>query len=86
VRHYRVYLALLVVFIGVVGALLHPLVLLLALAPFDTRGVVSFLGELRSVIADVLGWAVLGLLALMVVVCDQGPPRSSCPVLCGGES
>jgi hypothetical protein len=72
VRHYRVYLALLVVLMAVVGAFLHPLVLLLALAPFNTHAVVSFLGELRSVIADLLGWGVLTLLALMAVFVIRG--------------
>jgi dolichol-phosphate mannosyltransferase len=72
VRHYRVYLALLVVLMAVVGALLHPLVLLLALAPFNTHAVVGFLAELRSVIADLLGWGVLSLLALMTVFVIRG--------------
>src|SRR6202030_464470 len=61
----RVYLALLVVLAAILGALLHPLALLLALAPFDARAVVAFLVELRSLIADLLGWGVLSVLAIM---------------------
>jgi glycosyl transferase family 2 len=71
-RNYRVYLALFVVLIAVVGALLHPLSLLLGLAPFNTRGLVSFLVEVRSLIADLLGWAVLSVLAVMVFYVVRG--------------
>jgi len=71
-KNYRVYLALLVLALAVLGAFLHPLVLLLALAPFNTHAVVSFLGELRSVIADLLGWGVLSLLALMTLFVIRG--------------
>jgi cellulose synthase/poly-beta-1,6-N-acetylglucosamine synthase-like glycosyltransferase len=72
VRNYRVYLALLVVALAVIGAVLHPFALLLGLAPFNTRGLVSFLVELRSLIADVLGWGVLSLLAIMVLYVVRG--------------
>src|SRR5713101_5335093 len=71
-KNYRVYLALLVLALAVLGAFLHPLVLLLALAPFNTHGVVRFLAELRSVIADLLGWGVLSLLALMTLFVIRG--------------
>ena len=71
-RNYRVYLALLVVVMAIIGALLHPFALLLGLAPFDTKGLVSWLVELRSVIADLLGWAVLSLLAVMLVYLVRG--------------
>jgi hypothetical protein len=71
-KNYRVYLALLVVVMAIIGALLHPFALLLGLAPFDTKALVSFLVELRSVIADLLGWAVLSLLAVMVVYVVRG--------------
>jgi len=79
-RGYRVQLALIVVLIAVVGAFLHPLALLLAIAPFHTHGVILFLEESRSVIADLLGWAVLSLLAVMVFFVVRGrlarrPPR-----------
>jgi hypothetical protein len=71
-RNYRVYLALLVVLMAIVGALLHPLSLVLGLAPFDTRRMVGFLVELRSLIADLLGWAVLSVLAVMIFYVVRG--------------
>src|SRR3979490_2563162 len=71
-RNYRVYLAILVVLIAIVSALLPPFALLLSLAPFDTRGLVGFLVELRSLIADLLGWAVLTVLAVMVFYVVRG--------------
>jgi cellulose synthase/poly-beta-1,6-N-acetylglucosamine synthase-like glycosyltransferase len=72
VRNYRVYIALLVVALALIGAVLHPLALLLGLAPFNTRWLVSFLVELRSLIADLLGWGVLSLLAIMVLYVVRG--------------
>src|ERR1700694_5048127 len=71
-RGFRVQLALIVVFVAIVGALLHPLALLLAIAPFDTRGLIRFLVEARSVIADLLGWGVLSLIAVMVLIVVRG--------------
>lgn len=71
-RGIRVQLALIVVLAAVVGALLHPLALLLAIAPFQTRGLIHFLEELRSVIADALGWGVLSLLAVMLYFVVRG--------------
>jgi hypothetical protein len=79
IKNYRLYLALLVVVMAIIGALLHPFALLLGLAPFDTRALMSFLVELRSVIADLLGWAVLSLLALMVVLVVRGRLERSAP-------
>jgi hypothetical protein len=61
--NFRVPLALLVVVLAILGALLHPLAL--ALAPFHAGGVVAFLVELRSTIADLLGWGLLSLIAVM---------------------
>jgi len=71
-RGYRVQLALIVALVAIVGAFLHPLAILLAIAPFETRGLIRFLEELRSAIADLLGWGVLTLLAVMVVVVVRG--------------
>jgi len=68
----RVYLALLVVLAAVLGAFLHPLALLLALAPFDDRALVSFLVDARSLIADLLGWGVLTVLAIMAAYVIAG--------------
>jgi hypothetical protein len=64
-NRFRVPLALLVVVLAILGALLHPLAL--ALAPLHAGGFVAFLVELRSTIADLLGWGLLSLLAVMVV-------------------
>jgi hypothetical protein len=70
-RGIRVQLALIVVLLAVVGALLHPLAFLLAIIP-NTQGVLRFLQEARSVIADALGWGVLSLLAVMVFFIVRG--------------
>jgi cellulose synthase/poly-beta-1,6-N-acetylglucosamine synthase-like glycosyltransferase len=72
VRGFRVQLALIVILLAVLGAILHPLALLLAISPFDPRGVIRFLEEVRSVIADLLGWGVLSLLALMAFFILRG--------------
>jgi len=87
-RSFRVPLALLVVVLAILGALLHPLALALSIAPLHTKGFVAFLAELRSTIADLLGWGVLSLLGVMVVfvvwgrlkkhrevATEQGDPR-----------
>jgi cellulose synthase/poly-beta-1,6-N-acetylglucosamine synthase-like glycosyltransferase len=66
---------LLVVFAAVIGAALHPLAMVLTLAPFDTRGLVGFLAELRAVIADLLGWGLLSVLAVMFVYVILGRNR-----------
>jgi cellulose synthase/poly-beta-1,6-N-acetylglucosamine synthase-like glycosyltransferase len=70
--NYRIHLALIVVLVAIIGALLHPLALLLAIAPFGTRGLIRFMEEVRSVIADLLGWGVLSLLAVMVLFIVRG--------------
>ena len=74
-RRYRVHLALVVVVAAIVGAALHPLAMVLSLAPFDTRTVVGFLVELRTLIADFLGWGLLTLLAVMLIYVILGPRR-----------
>jgi hypothetical protein len=71
-RGFRVQLALIVILLAVLGALLHPLALLLAISPFDPRGVIRFMEETRSVIADLLGWGVLSLLAVMAFFVIKG--------------
>jgi cellulose synthase/poly-beta-1,6-N-acetylglucosamine synthase-like glycosyltransferase len=79
-RGLRVQLALVVVLAAIVGALLHPAALLLSIVPFDTRGLIHFLEEVRSVIADLLGWGVLTLIVLMAFFVIRGrsarPPKS----------
>ena len=71
-KGFRVQLALIVIGVAIVGALLHPLALLLTVIPFDTRGFIRFLEEIRSVIADLIGWGILSLLAVMVFVVLRG--------------
>src|SRR5258708_13468170 len=81
VRGFRVQLALIVILLAVLGAILHPLALLLAISPFDPRGFIRFLEEVRSVIADLLGWGVLSLLALMAFFVLRGRLSPHSPVL-----
>ena len=61
-----------VVALAVLGALLHPLALLLGALPFDTHGVVALLSTAKNLIADVLGWAVIALLVVMLVMVVKG--------------
>lgn len=68
----RALVALIVVALAVLGALLHPLTLALGLLPFDSSGLVAFLTVAKSIIADVLGWAVVALLAVMLVLVIKG--------------
>ena len=72
---FRVHLALLVVLAAVLAAALHPLAMVLALAPFNTHAVVGFLVEVRAVIADLLGWGLLSVLAIMLVYVVLGRNR-----------
>ena len=71
-RGFRVQLALVVFLVAIIGAFLHPIALLLSIAPFNSHGVIRFLEEGRSLIADLLGWAVLGLIALMLFFVVRG--------------
>jgi hypothetical protein len=71
-KGFRVGLALIVVLAAILGALLHPLALLITLAPFDTRALVGFLVTLREQIADLLGWGVLALLTAMALYVTRG--------------
>src|SRR5438094_890577 len=74
-KHYRVYGALIVVALAIIGAFLHPFAILLESAPFDTRGFTAFLETVREVIADLLGWGVLGVLAVMFFYVVRGRSR-----------
>ena len=83
-RRFRVPLALLVVAAAIVGAALHPLALLLGLLPYNEGPVIGFLAEVRSLIADVLGWGVLTLLIVMAAYVvrgrwDRGRRKSAAP-------
>jgi len=72
---YRVHIALLVVLVAIIGAALHPLAMILSIAPFDTRRLVGFLVEIRALIADFLGWGLLSLLVVMFVYVILGRNR-----------
>ena len=69
---YRVPLALIVILLAILGALLHPLALLLGLIPFDTAPLLAKLLVVRETIADLLGWGVLALLVVMAVYVARG--------------
>ena len=69
---YRVPLALVVVLLAILGALLHPLALVIGLIPFDTAPIISTLEVIREWIADLLGWGVLALLVVMAVYVIRG--------------
>lgn len=71
----RVGLVLAVVGLAVLGAVLHPLAFLLGLMPFDTRGVIGVLSEVKTLIADLLAWALVVLLAIMVLLVMRGRLR-----------
>jgi hypothetical protein len=69
---YRVPLALIVVLLAILGALLHPLALVIGLIPIDTAPVLSALQVVREWIADLLGWGVLALIVVMVAYVARG--------------
>jgi hypothetical protein len=85
-KNYRVPLALIVLVLAVLGALLHPLSLALGLLPWDTAPLIALLVRIRETIADLLGWAFLALLAVMVLYVVRGrlarrlPSRSPEPL------
>jgi hypothetical protein len=74
-RGYRALLGLVVVVLAVLGAVLHPLALLLSRLPLKTESLVSFLDSTKAFIADLLGWALLALLALMLALVVLGRLR-----------
>jgi hypothetical protein len=75
----RAIVVVVVVTLAIIGALLHPLSLLLGLLPGNLRGLLLYLDDLKLLIADVLGWALLALLLLMLalVVKSRLFPRTS---------
>lgn len=75
----RVGLVLTVVALALLGALLHPLAFLLGLMPFDTRGVVSLVSDAKTLIADLLAWALVTLLALMFALVSWGRAKAKKP-------
>jgi glycosyltransferase involved in cell wall biosynthesis len=47
---------------------LHPLALLLSVMPFGSNNLQAFMTSTKSVIADILGWAVVALLIVMLLL------------------
>jgi hypothetical protein len=80
---YRVPLALIVILLAILGALLHPLALVLGLIPFDTAPLLAKLLVARETIADLLGWGVLALLVVMAVYVARGRLAPNRPGLVG---
>lgn len=72
----RVGLVLLVVGLAILGALLHPLAFVLGLVPFDTKGLIGVLNEVKMLIADLLAWALVALLAVMLMFVFRGRLRA----------
>lgn len=68
----RALVALAIVALAILGALLHPLALLLSVMPFDSNALQAFLTSTKFVIADVLGWAVVALLIVMLALVIRG--------------
>src|SRR6266581_9216891 len=68
----RALIALAVIALVLLGALLHPLALLLSVMPFDSSSLQTALTSIKSVIADVLGWAVVALLVVMLALVIRG--------------
>src|SRR5438093_9037978 len=68
----RALLALAVVALAILGALLHPVALLLSVMPFDSSSLQTSLTSIKSMIADVLGWAVVALLVVMLALVING--------------
>jgi len=72
IRLGRLYVVLLIMLLAVIGALLHPLALLLSVLPIDTKHIVSFLDGAKSLIADLLGWGLVSLLIVMATFIIKG--------------
>jgi hypothetical protein len=68
----RVGVVLTVIALAVLGAFLHPLAFLLGLIPFDTKGLIGVLNELKALIADLLAWGLVSLLVVMLLLVYRG--------------
>jgi hypothetical protein len=66
------YSALLVLAIAVLGALIHPVVLLLRALPWDLSLLLSFLDPIVNFVGDALLWAILAFLGLMTIGIVRG--------------
>ena len=68
----RAPIALIIVALAILGALLHPFALLMTVMPFDSSSLQAFLTSAKSGIADLLGWAVVALLIVMLALVIRG--------------
>lgn len=68
----RALVALAVVALALVGAIIHPLDLVLGFLPFDSHGLRFFLDSAKYFIAEVLGWGFVVLLSVMLVLVVKG--------------
>ena len=76
----RALVVLAVVALAILGALIHPLALVLSAMPFNSKSLQELLTSTKFLIADILGWAVVALLLVMVVLVVRGrlsPRRGS---------
>jgi cellulose synthase/poly-beta-1,6-N-acetylglucosamine synthase-like glycosyltransferase len=80
-KSYRVPLALLVVVLAILGALLHPLAMLLAVLPFGSGPLIDLLVRVREAIADALGWGLVALLVVMSLYVVLGRRKARRPVI-----
>ena len=71
----RVNVVLAAALLAILGAVLHPLSVLLGLAPFDTRPILGVLADIRTVIGNLLGWGLFSLVAIMFVYVVRGRLR-----------
>lgn len=69
-----------VIGLAVLGALLHPIALLLGVLPVDTHHVIDVLNAAKNLIADILGWGVVALLVMMLVMVARGRLRTRSPL------
>jgi hypothetical protein len=69
-------IAVLLVLLGLLGAVLHPVVLVLGLLPADTGGVLDTLNAVKLFVVDFLFWAFIGLAAVAVLVIARGRSAS----------
>ncbi len=76
----RAYLGLAVVMLALLGAFLHPLAFLASFLPFDSRGFLTSLNGIKSLIFDGLAWAAVGFLLLMALQVWRGRVQSGRPV------
>ncbi len=68
-----------VLLLAVLGAVLHPLLMLLGILPVDTHALISFLNAARSLIADFMAWGLLSVLVIMGLFVLRGRLRSPHP-------